>query len=124
MSQLYRTMTGQSQKSQISEQTTLANSPSLSRTTTTDPLTGTANHLTAVQVEKLQEFKRQLEKGGWWTKNGVNGKPSHDDGTLLYVLCDEKPLSNLRLLFSDDICARGSSTSAVRSVNSPTTRNG
>ena len=94
MSQLYRTITGQSEKSQ---QTVPANSSSsnLSRTTTADPLTGTLNHLTPVQEEKLQEFKRQLEKGGWWTPNGVNGKASHDDGTLLYVLCDERS-PNLR----------------------------
>ncbi|KAI1626772.1 CRAL-TRIO domain-containing protein [Exophiala viscosa] len=86
MSQLHRTMTGQSQQSHISEQTIPANSPTLSRTTTADPLTGTINHLTPVQEEKLQEFKRQLEKGGWWTPNGVNGKPSHDDGTLVRYL--------------------------------------
>ncbi|KIV85309.1 hypothetical protein PV11_01015 [Exophiala sideris] len=86
MSQLYRTITGQSQKSHISEQTIPANSPTLSRTTTADPLTGTINHFTAVQEEKLREFKRQLEKGGWWTPNGVNGKPSHDDGTLVRYL--------------------------------------
>jgi hypothetical protein len=53
------------------------------RTTTTDPLTGTLNHLTAAQEQTLEEFKAQLVKGGWWTPNGVNGKPSHDDGTLL-----------------------------------------
>jgi hypothetical protein len=84
MTGLYRTSTGQSQKSQRSERSH-ASKPSvaLQRTTTTDPYSGVLNHLTEPQLEKLVQFKDKLEKDGWWTPNGVNGKPSHDDGTLL-----------------------------------------
>ena len=79
MSQLYRTLTGQSQKSYKSTQ---ANS-TLTKTTTTDPFSGVLNHLTESQSHKLDQFKDRLEKDGWWTREGVNGKASHDDGTLL-----------------------------------------
>jgi hypothetical protein len=41
------------------------------------------NHLTEAQAVKLDEFKDILLKEGWWTPDGLNGKPSHDDGTLL-----------------------------------------
>jgi len=85
MSQLYRTLTGQSQTSHHSDRSTQAHS-TLTRTTTTDPLAGTLNHLTPVQEGKLDEFKRQLQKGGWWSPDGVNGKPTHDDATLLRYL--------------------------------------
>lgn len=84
MSQLYRTLTGQSHQSHHSEHSTQAH-PTLTRTTTTDPLTGTLHHLTPTQEEKLVDFKKELQKGGWWTPDGINGKPSHDDATLLYV---------------------------------------
>lgn len=83
---LYRTLTGQSQKSQKShhsEHSTTTVHNTLTKTTTTDPLTGTLNHLTPAQEQRLDEFKVQLEKGGWWSPDGVNGKPTHDDGTLL-----------------------------------------
>ncbi|EXJ79828.1 hypothetical protein A1O3_08113 [Capronia epimyces CBS 606.96] len=88
MSQLYRTFTGQSQKSHHSHQTDASTPthPTLSRTNTADPLTGTLHHLTPVQEEKLEEFKERLLKAGWWTPDGVNGKASHDDGTLLRYL--------------------------------------
>ncbi|EXJ80581.1 hypothetical protein A1O1_08727 [Capronia coronata CBS 617.96] len=88
MSQLYRTLTGQSQKSQQSHQSDISTQPpaTLTRTTTADPLTGTLNHLTPFQEEKLKEFKERLLKGGWWTPDGVNGRASHDDGTLLRYL--------------------------------------
>jgi hypothetical protein len=89
MSQLYRTLTGQSQTSLHSDRSTQA-PPTLSRTTTTDPLTGTLNHLVPAQEGKLDEFKKQLQKGGWWSPDGVNGKPTHDDATLLCVLCNLK----------------------------------
>ncbi|KAK5199284.1 hypothetical protein LTR96_003345 [Exophiala xenobiotica] len=85
MSQLYRTLTGQSQTSHQSDRSTQA-PPTLSRTTTTDPLTGTLNHLVPAQEGKLDEFKKQLQKGGWWSPDGVNGKPTHDDATLLRYL--------------------------------------
>ena len=87
MTGLYRTLTGQSQKSHNSEHSH-ASKPSvnLTKTTTTDPYSGVLNHLTEAQALKLVEFKESLEKDGWWTPSGINGKPSHDDGTLLYVL--------------------------------------
>lgn len=91
MNQLYRTLTGQSQDgqegqaSQDAQQTLSPKPPPLGRTTTTDPLTGTLNHLTEKQLDLLDEFKERLEKEGWWKPDGVNGKPTHDDGTLLYV---------------------------------------
>ncbi len=85
MSELYRTLTGQSQKSsQSKEQAHLTPSTSvLTKTTTTDPVSGVLNHLTQPQEGKLDEFKARLQKEGWWRPDGVNGKPSHDDGTLL-----------------------------------------
>lgn len=79
---MYRTLTGQSQKSEKSH---ASSKPpvSLQRTTTTDPYSGVLNHLTEPQARKLVEFKEKLEKDGWWSPAGVNGKPTHDDGTLL-----------------------------------------
>ena len=86
MSGLYRTLTGQSQQSQQSHMTEASKqTPSLQKTTTTDPFSGVLNHLTDAQSHKLDQFKARLEKDGWWTREGINGKPSHDDGTLLYV---------------------------------------
>jgi len=76
---LYRTLTGQSQHSNHSEKST-----QIEKTSTTDPLTGTLNHLTPHQAALLDEFKERLLIGGWWNPEGVNGKPTHDDGTLLY----------------------------------------
>lgn len=83
MSGLYRTLTGQSQQSYTSEAS--KQTPSLQKTTTTDPFSGVLNHLTDAQSQKLDQFKARLEKEGWWTRVGINGRPSHDDGTLLYV---------------------------------------
>jgi hypothetical protein len=84
---LYRTLTGQSQRSQKSHHSEISApaQPSLTRTTTTDPLSGSLNHLTEAQLDKLDDFKTLLQKDGWWTPDGLNGKPSHDDGTLLSV---------------------------------------
>jgi hypothetical protein len=82
---LYKTLTGQSQRSDHSGhsaqkvQATPTNTSS-----TTDPLTGTLNHLTLKQEAALDEFKDRLEQQGWWTRDVNHGKPSHDDGTLLY----------------------------------------
>ncbi|OAL33973.1 hypothetical protein AYO20_06808 [Fonsecaea nubica] len=84
MSTLYRTLTGQSQTSDHSVGTHAH--PSLTRTTTADPLNGTLNHLNPIQEQRLQEFKQRLQEGGWWKPDGVNGKPSHDDATLLRYL--------------------------------------
>ncbi|KIW26774.1 uncharacterized protein PV07_06583 [Cladophialophora immunda] len=87
MSNLYRTLTGQSQKSHHSDHSVGTHAhPTLTRTTTADPLTGTLNHLNPIQEQKLHEFKDRLREGGWWSPDGVNGKPTHDDGTLLRYL--------------------------------------
>jgi hypothetical protein len=88
MSQLIRTLTGQSQKSNQSKEQQPNLTPvtsTLTRTTTTDPLSGVLNHLTEAQIRKLDDFKQKLQKDGWWSPEGVNGHPTHDDGTLLYV---------------------------------------
>lgn len=116
MSQLYRTLTGQSQKSHQSRQSSDLSTPAhstLSRTNTADPLTGTLHHLTPAQEEKLEEFKSRLLKGGWWSPDGVNGKPSHDDGTLLYDDLDlyDHGIGDFALtLFPADIYEPASST--------------
>ncbi|KIW98459.1 uncharacterized protein Z519_00120 [Cladophialophora bantiana CBS 173.52] len=87
MSTLYRTLTGQSQKSHHSDHSVGTHAhPTLTRTTTADPLTGTLNHLNPTQEQRLHEFKERLQEAGWWSPDGVNGKPSHDDGTLLRYL--------------------------------------
>ena len=78
MSQLYRTMTGQSTTSIDTSKPT-----PLSRMTTSDPKTGVLNHLTDHQRELLSDFKQKLEAEGWWSPIGLNGHPTHDDGTLL-----------------------------------------
>jgi hypothetical protein len=84
MSALYRTLTGQSQRSNHTEHSVGTHAaPTLTRTTTTDPLTGTLNHLNPAQEQKLEDFKQKLEKAKWWSPMGANGKPTHDDGTLL-----------------------------------------
>lgn len=85
--QLYRTLTGQSQRSDHSGTSTHKVQPTPTNTSsTTDPLTGTLNHLTLKQEAALEDFKDRLEKQGWWVRDVNNGKPSHDDGTLLYEL--------------------------------------
>ena len=82
--QLYRTLTGQSQRSDHSGHSAQQIAPTPTNTSsTTDPLTGTLNHLTLKQEAALEEFKDRLEKQGWWVREVNNGKPSHDDGTLL-----------------------------------------
>jgi hypothetical protein len=86
MDSLYRTLTGQSQKSHHSDGSGSAAHPVLTKTTTTDPLSGVLNHLTQGQEQKLEDFKALLQKEGWWSPEALNGKPSHDDGTLLFVV--------------------------------------
>ncbi|RMZ90753.1 hypothetical protein DV736_g2001, partial [Chaetothyriales sp. CBS 134916] len=91
MNTLHRTRTGQSDKSQKSNsskdnQAIPASARNLAHHTAIDPLSGVLNHLTESQVRKLDEFKEKLGKDGWWTPEGVNGRPSHDDGTLLRFL--------------------------------------
>jgi hypothetical protein len=56
----------------------------LSKITTTNTQTGVLNHLTPEQGTLLEEFKERLARDGWYSPDGVNGKPTHDDGTLLY----------------------------------------
>ncbi|KAK5945478.1 hypothetical protein PMZ80_002683 [Knufia obscura] len=82
--QLYRTLTGQSQNSKTDGSP--ATPTSLSRMTTTNTQTGVLNHLTEQQEHKLVEFKEKLQADGWWSPDGINGKPTHDDGTLLRYL--------------------------------------
>jgi hypothetical protein len=79
MSALARVSTEQSQKSHISNNS----DPKLHKTATVDSQFGVVNHLTEPQAQKLEQFRERLLKDGWWTPNGVNGKPSHDEGTLL-----------------------------------------
>lgn len=81
--QLIRTLTGTSQ-TQESDNINRGQAP-LTRTTTTNTQTGVLNHLTEAQGVKLDEFKERLQKDGWWSPDAVNGKPTHDDGTLLYA---------------------------------------
>lgn len=79
--QLYRTLTGQSQASKADGSP--ADPSSLSRMTTTNTQTGVLNHLTEEQKGLLVQFKQKLEQDGWWSPDAVNGKATHDDGTLL-----------------------------------------
>lgn len=87
---LYRTLTGQSQKSSHSKNADLltptsTRRPDLNQVPTSQTTFGLLNHLTEQQEEKLVEFKERLQKDGWWSPDSINGKPTHDDGTLLYV---------------------------------------
>lgn len=82
---LVRTLTGTSQKSQT--EVTVNGAPmDLSKITTTNTQTGVLNHLTSEQAKLLEEFRERLTQDGWYSPDGVNGKPTHDDGTLLYGL--------------------------------------
>lgn len=85
MATLVRTLTGQSQKSGQSKDGANLGPPQLSRMTTTNTQTGVLNHLSPDQIQLLDDFKELLQKEGWWAPDGINGKPTHDDGTLLYV---------------------------------------
>lgn len=81
--QLYRTLTGSSQKSGQATNNSLAPPTDLSKITTTNTQTGVLNHLSEHQETLLEEFKEKLQQDGWWSPDAVNGKPTHDDGTLL-----------------------------------------
>lgn len=83
--QLIRTLTGTSQQTPETQDNINRGQAPLTRTTTTNTQTGVLNHLTEAQEAKLVEFKERLQKDGWWSPDAVNGKPTHDDGTLLYV---------------------------------------
>lgn len=97
MAQLYRTLTGSSQKSYNSkdEKPPTGAPIDLSKITTSNTQTGVLNHLSDEQARLLEQFKEKLQKDGWWSPDGVNGKATHDDGTLLYELhpCMEMPPS-------------------------------
>ena len=85
MAALVRTLTSSSQRSQQSKDAGPNGAPPLSRMTTTNVQTGVLNYLTEHQADLLVEFKEKLQKDGWWSPDGINGKPTHDDGTLLYA---------------------------------------
>jgi hypothetical protein len=84
---LYRTLTGQSQKSHQSHQS--ENSKQVhqtsSRASTKDPLVGHLNHLTVSQEAALERFKTALHTRNLWKPGTSASRPSHDDATLLYV---------------------------------------
>jgi hypothetical protein len=123
---IYRTLTGQSQRSNKSHHSDISGSahPVLTRTTTTDPLSGSLNHLTEAQLDKLDDFKALLQRDGWWTPDGLNGKPSHDDGTLLFVPPSYSPTSLSTDAFKDVISVPASSMFKAPMANSPTPKNG
>ena len=80
---LVRTLTGTSVKSQYNDGPPNGARMDLSQITTTNTTTGVLNHLSSDQIALLEEFKAKLETDGWYKSDGVNGKPTHDDGTLL-----------------------------------------
>ena len=80
---LYRTLTGQSQQS--SQTNTASERPELSQVQTSQTTFGVLNHLSEQQEEILVQFKDKLQADGWWSPDSINGKATHDDGTLLYV---------------------------------------
>lgn len=84
--ELYRTLTGQSQKSHQSHQSEKSKQihQTSSRTSTRDPLVGHLNHLTVPQEAALERFKTALHTRGLWKPGTSASRPSHDDATLLY----------------------------------------
>lgn len=72
MSQLFRTWTGQSQKSQSSQDHGGF-----------DPLSGHYGHLTDAQEEALREFKKICSEKGLYHYPSDKTPASHDDPTLL-----------------------------------------
>lgn len=147
---LFRTLTGQSQKSQRSSRSHGAQQasqsyPELSRqhsssqppasrsrpelphnisaVSASDPLAGQLNHLTEHQIDRFRQFKSTLAQAGLYHENLDAELPSHDDQTLLSVFSlhpDEFQISDL----SDDFCVRANSISKGRSTNSAIRRNG
>jgi hypothetical protein len=98
---LYRTLTGQSQKSHQSHQS--ENSKQVhqtsSRASTKDPLVGHLNHLTVSQEAALERFKTALHTRNLWKPGTSASRPSHDDATLLYVKAF-LPIDHADLFFS------------------------
>lgn len=128
MAQLYRTLTGSSQKSY----NTKDDKPSggapvdLSKITTSNTQTGVLNHLSEKQLALLAQFKERIEKDGWWSPDGVNGKPTHDDGTLLYAACPciEMHSSIWLTITPGGICEPESLMWTAHTVSLPIPRNG
>jgi hypothetical protein len=81
--ELYRTWTGQSNKSHQTEQSKQIHQTS-THGSARDPLAGHLNHLTAPQEAALDKFKSVLHDRGLWTPGTSASRPSHDDATLLY----------------------------------------
>jgi hypothetical protein len=84
--ELYRTLTGQSQKSHQSHQSEKSKQihQTPSRASTKDPLVGHLNHLTVSQEAALERFKTALHTRNLWKPGTSASRPSHDDATLLY----------------------------------------
>jgi hypothetical protein len=84
--ELYRTLTGQSQKSHQSHQSEKSKQihQTPSRASTKDPLVGHLNHLTVSQEAALESFKTALHTRNLWKPGTSATRPSHDDATLLY----------------------------------------
>lgn len=59
-------------------------------------LAGHPNHLTEQQEKSLQDFKKLCEENGYYKADAGEGKPSHDDATMLYVCL--VPLSSVLAL--------------------------
>jgi hypothetical protein len=81
--ELYRTWTGQSNRSHQTDESKQIE-PVSSHGSVMDPLAGHLNHLTASQEAALDQFKSVLHARGLWTPGTSASRPSHDDATLLY----------------------------------------
>jgi hypothetical protein len=119
--ELYRTLTGQSQKSHQSHQS--ENSKQVhqtsSRASTKDPLVGHLNHLTVSQEAALEKFKTALHTRNLWKPGTSASRPSHDDATLLYVKAF-LPIDHADpFFFPDGTSEPESSTSMAQLANSP-----
>jgi hypothetical protein len=117
--ELYRTLTGQSQKSHQSHQSEKSKQihQTSSHASTKDPLVGHLNHLTVSQEAALERFKTALHTRGLWKPGTSAGRPSHDDATLLY---GKAFLPTDRAdLFPDGTSEPESSTSMAQLANSP-----
>jgi hypothetical protein len=95
MKELWRTASRLSHHSQETEQTSSGierrvtqNDPRASEVAGLGWLAGHLNHLTPEQEAKLAAFKEVCrEKGYYYTSGEDDPHPSHDDATLLYVVC-------------------------------------
>ncbi|KAH8423542.1 SEC14 family lipid-binding protein [Aspergillus melleus] len=82
---LWRTKSNHSQTASESDP---KNDPvaSASQAAGTAWLAGHPNHLTEQQETSLQEFKKRCEETGYYKADAGEGKPSHEDATLLRFL--------------------------------------